>query len=179
MKKLIAVCLLFVPLIYAQDKMQAPAKTSHGAHPMANAKAGDFKAEVQKLADEWKAGFQAKDADKVATLYTDDAVWVNPEGTFHGTGDIKGHLKKMIDRGDTIDDITTVKAVHSGDIGYAEGTYRGNAPDANGKEVPSHGSWVVTLKQNNDKWMLATDTSLAAAPAPMAKAPMSKKKTDK
>ena len=177
MKGLIAVCLLFVPLMYAQDKMQAPAKTEHGAHHMA--KSGDFKAEVQKLADEWKAGFKAKDADKVAALYTGDAVWIDPEGTFHGTGDIEAQLKKMMDRGDTVDDITTVKAVHFGDIGYAEGTYRGDAPDANGKEAPSHGSWVVTLKNNNGKWMLAAHTSIAPAPAPMAKAPMSKKKTGK
>lgn len=93
-----------------------------------------FKSTVQKMADDWKAAFQAKGAEKVATMYSDDAVWINPEGTFHGPNEIKGELKKMIDRGDTMDAITTTKAVHFARIAYAEGTYSGTAQDKKKRE---------------------------------------------
>ena len=169
MRSLVVTCvLLFVPLMYSQDKMQEPAKDKHPAHHMAGS--GDFKAEIQKNADDWAAAFKAKDADKVAAWYTDDAVWINPDGTFHGTGAIKAEVKKMLDRGDTVDTVTTIKAVRAGEIGYAEGTYSGKAPTGEGgAEQQAHGSWVVTLKNSNGKWMLATHTSVPGAHAPMAK----------
>lgn len=150
MKNVLAACVLLVtPLIYAQDKMQTSADEKQPAH---HAGATDFKAEVQKLADEWQAAYQAKDVDKIAAVYADDAVWINPEGTFHGTGDIKGELKKMLDRGDVIDNLKTTKAVRSGDLGFAEGTYTG--------KPPAHGIWAITVKNTNGKWMLATDTDM-------------------
>lgn len=154
--------LVLIPLTYAQDRMQAPEK--HAAHAASNA--AGLKVDVQKMADEWAAAFKAKDADKVAAMYTDDAVWINAEGTFHGTSDIKSELKKMMDRGDTVATITSNKTLHSGDIGYAEGIYSGKAPSPKtGAEVPAHGSWVVTIKNSNGKWMIATHTSVPSAAA--------------
>jgi len=109
--KYFAAFLLLLSLTYAQEKMQAPTKEKPAAHPAAPA---SFKTTIQTQADDWKAAFQVKDADKLAAMYSGDAVWINPEGTFRGSNDIKGELKKMIDRGDTVDAITTAKAVHSG-----------------------------------------------------------------
>jgi uncharacterized protein (TIGR02246 family) len=166
MKCLVALLVLgLVPFTYSQDQMQAPKKQAP-----TTGSAG-FKAEVQTMAEEWKAAFQAKDASKVAALYTEDAVWINPEGTFHGAGDIKSEVQKMVNRGDTVETIVTTKASHSGDLGYAEGTYSGTAPAGkDGAQAPARGSWVVTLKKNNGKWMLATHTSVpGAAAAPMSK----------
>jgi ketosteroid isomerase-like protein len=53
--------------------------------------------------------------------------------------------------------------VHGADIAYAEGTYSGKAPNAGGAEEQGHGNWVVTLKNSNGKWLLATHTSVPAA----------------
>lgn len=159
--------LVLLPLTYAQDKMKAAEK--HPAHAANGAMTP--KVDVQKMADEWASGFKAKDVDKVAAMYADDAVWINAEGTFHGTGEIKSELKKMLDRGDTVAAITTTKTIHTGDIGYAEGTYSGKAPSPKtGAETPAHGTWVVTIKNNHDKWMIATHTSVpSGGAAPMAK----------
>lgn len=156
------VLVLLLPTTFAQDKMQAPAKHASTAA----SKSAGSKVDIQKMADDWSAAFKAKDADKVAAMYTDDAVWINAEGTFHGTGDITSELKKMMDRGDTVVAITSTKTLHSGDIGYAEGTYSGNAPNPKtGAEAPAHGSWVVTIKNSNGKWMIATHTSVPSASA--------------
>jgi uncharacterized protein (TIGR02246 family) len=153
--KLATVLLLLVPFSFAQDKMAAGAAAGHP----------NFKANVQQLADDWKAAFQAKDADKIAALYSSDAIWINAEGTFHGSSEIKAELKKMIDRGDGVDEITTTKSVHFGSIAYSEGTYSGSAPDKSGKQSPGAGSWVVSMRQDNGKWMLVAHTSVPAAPA--------------
>ena len=159
MKYFAAFLLLAVALSHGQDNTQAPKKTATHA---GGATSG-FTAAIQKLADEWRVGFQAKDVEKVAAMYSDDAVWINAEGTFHGTNQIKGELKKMIDRGDTVAAVMTTKAVHSGEIGFAEGTYSGTGPDSKGAEGPAHGSWVVSIKNTDGKWMLATHTSVPAA----------------
>jgi uncharacterized protein (TIGR02246 family) len=151
--------LVLVPLFCAQDKMKAPAKDKSMAAPTS------FKSSVQKMADDWLAAFQAKDADKIAAMYSDDAVWINVEGTFHGPSEIKGELKKMMDRGDGVEAITTTKAVHFGQIGYAEGTFSGQAPNQSGTEGPAGGTWVVSLKSSDGKWMMAAHTSVPAAPA--------------
>jgi uncharacterized protein (TIGR02246 family) len=158
----LGVLVMLLPSTYAQNKMPPPAK--HAA--TAASKSAGPKVDIQKMAHEWAAAFKAKDADKVAAMYTDDAVWINAEGTFHGTGDITSELKKMMDRGDTVVAITSNKTLHSGDIGYAEGTYSGNAPNPKtGAEAPAHGSWVVTIKNSNGKWMIATHTSVPGAAA--------------
>lgn len=170
MKPFVALLVLvLIPLTHAQNKMQVPENEKHAAHPAGGPVS--FKLQVQKMADEWEAGFKSKNVDRVAAMYADDAVWINPEGTFHGLGDIKSELQKMVDRGDTVEAITTSKAVHFADIGYAEGSYSGTAPgNKNGTEEPTHGLWVVTLKSSGGKWMLATHTSVPnAALAPMSK----------
>ncbi|HET7207564.1 MAG TPA: nuclear transport factor 2 family protein [Terriglobales bacterium] len=161
MKSLLLVTLLLLAgIVCAQEstKTEAKEKPMHG-HTAASA---SFKGEVQKMADEWKADFQAKDADKVASRYADDAVFINAEGTFHGSSDIKNEIKRMIDRGDTVDSIVTMKALQGGNIAYAEGTYSGKTPNASGAEGQGQGNWVVTLKNSNGKWLLATHTSVPA-----------------
>jgi uncharacterized protein (TIGR02246 family) len=157
--------LMLLPWTYAQEKMQAPAKEKATTHSAP----ASLKTSVQKLADDWKAAFQAKDADKVAEMYSDDAVLITVEGTFRGRNEIKTQLKKMIDRGDTVDNITTTKAVHFAQIAYAEGTFSGTGPDKSGQQAPGGGSWVVSLKNDNGKWMLITHTSVPSAAAAMAK----------
>ena len=117
MKYFAALLLLAVSLGHAQDNTQAPKKTaSHAA-----ARQFGFYCRNPEIGRAAR-GFQAKDVDKVAAMYSDDAVLINAEGTFHGTNEIKGELKKMIDRGDTVVAVMTTKAVHSGEIGFAEGT---------------------------------------------------------
>ncbi|HEY1677991.1 MAG TPA: nuclear transport factor 2 family protein [Candidatus Sulfotelmatobacter sp.] len=160
---------LLVPFTFAQDKMAADAKAmAHGSH-------ANFKASTQQMADDWKAAYQAKDADKIAAMYSSDAIWINAEGTFHGPTEIKAELKKMIDRGDGVDEITTTKSVHFGSIAYSEGTFSGTAPDKSGKQSPAAGSWVVSMRQDNGKWMLVAHTSVptpgASSMAKSAKKP--------
>ena len=168
MRHLTVLFLLTVSFAYAQDTMQPAAK--HPSHPTSTAIS--FKDSVQKMADDWLTAFQAKDSDKIAAMYSDDAVWINPEGTFHGSGEIKGELKKMLDRGDTVSAIPTAKAVRTGDLAWAEGTYTGTVANPKGGEaLPGNGSWVTTLKNIKGKWMIATHTSVpAAVPKAMAKA---------
>jgi ketosteroid isomerase-like protein len=164
MKSFAALLLLaVVPWVCAQDKMQA---SPHGKSAMASP---NFKAMTQKMADEWKAAYQAKDIDKVAAMYSSDAIWVTAEGTFHGPSEIKAELKKQLDRGDTVESILTTKTTHFAGIAYAEGTFSGQAPGKEGSEGPVSGSWVVTLRNDNGKWMLVSHTSVPGGMGSMGK----------
>ena len=167
MRHLNVLVLLTASCVCAQDSMQAPAR--HPGTPASTAVS--FKDSVQKMADDWLAAFQAKDADKILAMYADDAVWINAEGTFHGSAEIKAELNKMLDRGDTISAIPTAKAVRNGDLAFAEGTYSGTIPDPKGGEALSgNGNWVTTLKQSHGKWLIATHTSVpTAVPKAMSK----------
>lgn len=169
MRYLTMLLLLTLSLACAQDNM--PATKTHAGHPASTAIS--FRNSVQKMADDWRSAFQAKDADKIAAMYTDDAVWINPEGTFHGTSEIKQELKKMMDRGDTVAAIPATKAVRGSGLGWAEGTFSGTVPNPKGGDaVPNSGSWITTLKNANGKWLIATHTSVpAATPKSMADAP--------
>lgn len=159
------VCLLLLAgWMYSQETGSMPEMKQEVSKAPA-VKAGG-KAEIQKKADEWRQGFKAKDADKVAAMYTDDAVWINAEGTFHGHEEIKNELKKMIDRGDTVDSIVTTRSSNSPELGFAEGTYSGKAPNPKtGAQQPGHGQWVVTVKNANGQWMIATHTSVPSMSA--------------
>ena len=161
MRYLALLLLLIVPTLCAQDKTPTPGnKTAHPASASVS-----FKASVQQMADAWLAAFQAKDADKIAAMYSDDAVLINPEGTFHGSGEIKNELKKMLDRGDTVSAITTTNAMHSTDLGWAQGTFSSTMPNPKGGDpVPMNGSWATTLKKSGSGWLIATHTSIPSAP---------------
>ncbi len=168
MRHLSLLLLLAVPFVYAEDKTPAP--TNKSAHP-ASASVS-FKSTVQQMADDWLAAFRAKEADKIASMYSDDAVLINAEGTFHGSGEIKNELKKMLDRGDTVSAITTANAMHSPDLAWAQGTFSSTVPNTKGGDaLPLNGSWVTTLKKSGGKWLIATHTSAPSAPPKaMAKA---------
>ena len=166
MKTLICL-LLLAGCVYSQETGSMPEMNQENSKAPA-AKSGGFKAEIQKQADEWRQSFKAKDADKVAAMYTDDAVWINAEGTFHGRDEIKNELKKMIDRGDTVDSIVTSRSFNSTALGFAEGTYSGKAPNPKtGAQQAGHGQWVVSVKNANGQWMIAAHTSV---PSMVAKA---------
>jgi uncharacterized protein (TIGR02246 family) len=158
---LIIMVLMIISASYAQQNAEPP----KGA-PAVPAGAFGFKAEVQKIADDWKAAFQAKDADKIASLYTEDSVYINPEGSYHGPVAIKTEISKVIARGDTVDAIITERAFQDGDVAISVGKYAGRSPNASGKERLGHGHWIVSLKNSNGMWRIATHTAVAAGARP-------------
>jgi uncharacterized protein (TIGR02246 family) len=68
--------------------------------------------EVRALAAKYDDAFNRNDAAAVTTLYTEDAVFETPNGTFTGQGDIEGLYRKIyFERNHSKDHITTVGEV--------------------------------------------------------------------
>jgi uncharacterized protein (TIGR02246 family) len=124
--------------------------------------------------EQWQKDFAAKDADKLVSHYTDDALVVNP-----GSPPIKGKegartaFKQMVsDPAFSLTfDVTTVEVAKSGDMGYAQGPYKLTMTDPVTKKViEDHGSYLELYKKQADgSWKSAVDigtSEVFAAPAP-------------
>src|SRR5712692_2313906 len=54
----------------------------------------DFKAEMQELADDWRQAFNAKDVDKLASMFTTDAELLAPRGDVRSRAAIRDEYRK-------------------------------------------------------------------------------------
>jgi uncharacterized protein (TIGR02246 family) len=124
---------------------------------------------LTKLAKEWADAFNAKDAAKVAALYTEDAT-VNPpnEPAVHGRKNIEAWAQKLIEQGMGSLVLTPAESTTSGSIAYEVGTYSATVTPPVGKAMPDKGKYVVVLKQVGGKWLLAHDIFNSDLPPPPA-----------
>jgi uncharacterized protein (TIGR02246 family) len=137
-------------------------------------------ADVKALTDleaQWIKDWAAKDVDKIAANYADDAVVMTPGGEpMRGKDAIHNGLKQM-----TADpalsltfQATKVDVAKSGDLGYTQGSYKMTMTNpATHKAMDDHGSYVTTYrKQADGSWKAVADIASSEIP-PM---PPTKKK---
>jgi len=112
---------------------------------------------LTKLAKEFEAAFNLKDAAKVAGFYTDDAV-VNPpnEPAVRGRANIEAWFKKGFGTFTGIT-LTPVESAISGSLAYEAGTYSIGVAPPGGAKMTDTGKYVVVLKQVGGKWLIAQD----------------------
>jgi uncharacterized protein (TIGR02246 family) len=123
--------------------------------------AGDFKEEMQKLADDWREAFNAKDADKLASTFTKDGELIVPRGNVLGTSAIRDQYRKATsEEGDTLLALTVTRAVHSGNLAYITGTYTGTSPKPGGGMQTGSGHFVSVMKRVRGKWLIAATASV-------------------
>ena len=116
----------------------------------------------------------AKDVDKMATFYADDAnVYLPNAPLVSGGAAIKAALKEVA--ADPNFKITNeslkVEVAKSGDIGYTRGTYTATSTDPKTKKVMlEKGKYVTVFKKQADgSWKAAEDIFNPDAPATSAK----------
>ena len=169
MKAFAALCgtAVIVFAIAACNQPPAPAPDTHDA---------DVKA-ISDLEAQWVKDWAAKDVDKIAINYADDAVVMTPGGEpMRGKEGIHNGLKQMV--ADPALSLTfqasKVEVAKSGDLGYTQGSYKMSMTDpATKKVVNDHGSYVTTYrKQADGSWKAVADIATSEVP-PM---PPSKKK---
>jgi uncharacterized protein (TIGR02246 family) len=126
---------------------------------------------MDKLAADWAAAFAKADAKTLASLYTENAIRITPEG-----GKVVGReaiAKEFASnfagpwKGATIQiHVGTLEHV-SPDTAVNEGTYEVmgvKGPD--GKPMPIKGSYINTIVKKNGAWVLASNAAVLPAPAP-------------
>jgi uncharacterized protein (TIGR02246 family) len=137
----------------------APLELIGGAASAAEATGRTDQALV-RVAEEWKAAYNARDAAAVASLYTADGYYVSAHVVAHGRAEIQAYFQRGIDAGGHIDAIQVLSSGQSGDLGYTVGTYE--ATNA-GQKV--RGRNVVVLRKDGDRWrMVAHETVVADQP---------------
>jgi uncharacterized protein (TIGR02246 family) len=117
---------------------------------------------LNKLAAEWAAAFNAKDAAKIALLYTDDAVVMPPnQPMVKGRANIETHFKGEIQKGATNLKLNPFESAISGSQAFEAGTSTLTLP---GGET-ARDKYVVVLKRVGNDWKIAYDIYNGDAPA--------------
>jgi uncharacterized protein (TIGR02246 family) len=122
---------------------------------------------LNKLAADWAAAFNGRDAAKIALLYTDDAVVMPPnQPMVKGRAGIETHFKGEIQQGATNFQLNPFESAISGSQAFEAGTSTLTLP---GGET-ARGKYLVVLKRVGSDWKIAYDIYNGDTPsAPLKK----------
>jgi uncharacterized protein (TIGR02246 family) len=132
---------------------------------------------LDKLTAAFAEAFNAKDAAKVASFYTEDAVLMPPnEARVSGRSNIEAWFKKSIEQGLTNLRLSPTESSTAGGQAFEAGTYTltvgsgsSQTTGGGGSSVNDKGKYVVVWKRAGSDWKLAYDifnSDLPPAPAP-------------
>ena len=129
----------------------------------------------------WIKDVAAKDLNKWANYYTDDATLiVSGAPAMVGKAKITEGLKMLVDDPNFKMEFSPklVEVAKSGEIGYTEGTYTMTMTDPVSKnKVEDKGNYVTTYrKQADGSWKSYVDASITEVPPPPPRASAEKKK---
>jgi uncharacterized protein (TIGR02246 family) len=167
-------CLIF-PIIAALAVMTVGCNETAPATSNPNADTQTIK----DIEAQWNKDFAAKDVDKLAAHYTDDAVLMNPGSPpAVGTDAIRKTLGAMV--GDPAFSLTfqttDVGVAKSGDLAYTHGTYQMKMTDpSTRKVVDDKGTYLTVYKKQADgSWKAVEDAAISEVPAPSPEAEKTK-----
>lgn len=163
-KKLFAAALLLSTL--PLSACTKPATQADGAAAEVNIEA--TATAVKDVEAEMLAAFQTKDAAKLTSYYTSDAVLATPGRTVRGTAAItKAMTEDFADPAFAlafVNDKTDVAA--SGDLAYTGGTFNVSFTNKETKQVVNEAGTYVTVfrKQADGSWKAVADIATPGAP---------------
>jgi len=141
--------------------------------PAAPAEPPDTRAQdeaaIRAAVKDWSSAAAAKDPEKFASFYADDAaVLLEGAPLISGKPGIIGALTPMMKDDPNFAlsfEPTKVEVAHSGDLAYETGTYQITTTDAKTKKaIPTGGKYVVVWKKIGGTWKVAVDAPVSGAP---------------
>jgi uncharacterized protein (TIGR02246 family) len=121
---------------------------------------------LNKLATQWAATYNAKDAAKLAGFYTEDAAYMpSNQPTVKGRAAIEAHFKQEFQQGFTNLKLTPMESAISGSQAYEAGTATITVPGGR----TENGKYVVVFKQVGGAWKIACDINNTDQPSPPSK----------
>jgi uncharacterized protein (TIGR02246 family) len=140
--------------------------------PAPDTRAAD-EAAIRAAVEQWSAAAQAKDAEKFASFYADDAVLMLEDSPdFRGKAAIGEAVAGMMqDPNFALSfNVDTVGVARSGDVAWESGTYTMTMSDAKKKPATEQGSYLVVWhKQADGSWKVVRDVPVSDPPAAAAK----------
>jgi len=164
MKSLILLCGTAAMALAMTACNQAPAPAA--ATP--DTRDADTKA-ISDNESQWNSDWAAKDADKLAAHYADDAVLMAPGmEPLKGRDAIRSGLSGMTsDKALSLKfKASKVEVSKSGDVAYTQGDYQMTMTDpATHKVMNDHGTYVTTYrKQGDGSWKAVADIATSSVP---------------
>lgn len=112
---------------------------------------------IKHLAEDWRSGWLAGDADALISLYADDPVlmpWGQP--SVFGKDDIRPLYQSVLKEYSFQSDTRVMDVEASGDLGYFWSTYKLTAtPKAGGAPFEEEGKSVFIVKREHGAWKIS------------------------
>lgn len=110
---------------------------------------------INTLVQEFTTAYNAKDAAKVATLFTGGAGVMPPNAsTLRGTESIQGYFVTRFDQGASDLVIEPKDVAGSGALAYASGNYSLKLAPEGGTETRDRGKFLWVLRNFSGKWLV-------------------------
>jgi uncharacterized protein (TIGR02246 family) len=156
--------------LFAFSTLALVALTTSCAQAPKSAETHDTDVQVIKdIEAQWNKEFDAKDVDKLAAHYADDAVLMSPGAPpTVGKVAIQTMLKQMV--GDNALNLkfeaARIEVASGGDMAYTQGSYTMTMTDPSTKKpINDKGSYVTVYKKQADSsWKAVSDIASSATP---------------
>jgi uncharacterized protein (TIGR02246 family) len=143
-----------------------------GMSTACNQQTGNRDQDIQLLKDneaQWNTDLAAKDGDKVAAYYADNAVVMMPGSpAVYGKDAIHAAMKQMVasDGFSLKFQSARFDVATSSDLAFTQGSYTATYTDAHTKKlVNDHGNFVTTFRRNADgSWKAVADIATSDVP---------------
>jgi uncharacterized protein (TIGR02246 family) len=157
---LLFVLVLFALSLACQTQTAVDTNKGEGTATGADTRAAD-EAALRKLDDEWSRAAGAKDVEKTASYYTDDALVMPPNSpVLQGKDAARAMWKAMFNTPGFGGGwkATRAEVSRSGDLGWVTGSYEFSETDASGKPMTDKGKYLeVWKKQADGAWKCVAD----------------------
>lgn len=137
---------------------------------------------IRQLESDWLKAYEAKDADKIASFYADDASVFNPgmAAVSSKAGILSMYQKEVADKHFSVTFPPSDKVVvaKSGDMAFTQGSFTATYTETKTKKpMMEKGNYVeVYMKQADGSWKDVADISnTGGPPTPMKMSPMKMK----
>ena len=120
--------------------------------------------EIDRVLRDYERGWRAHDADALAALFTEDGFALSS-----GAPPVRGRAairEKYAKAGGPLD-LRAIAFSTDGTVGYVVGVY------SHGPGQPENGKFVLALKRDGDRWLIAADMDNSSRPAPRPSPPPS------
>jgi uncharacterized protein (TIGR02246 family) len=110
---------------------------------------------INQLIADFVEVYNAKDATKVAQLFTDGGVVMPPNAsTVRGTENVRIHYQKRFDQGASDLSVEPQTVAGSGPLAFASGDYRLTMAPEGEEPQRDRGKFIFILRQANERWRL-------------------------
>ena len=142
---LVGLTISFAPPTFAQQNDAVDAETAQ---------------QVRALASSYDAAFNRQDAVTIAGLYTENAVFNTPEGTFHGRKAIKElYAKQYFVEAHSKNVLTVVnEAIAAGEEVHATGTWSDTFEEPSTGTIHAEGTYSWVLLHEGGTWRIREST---------------------